>query len=158
MNERELELAKKVADNIIQFGVHLMGVFPTVDDPEPGPGFIYTIGLATVDPPQPELIVFGMSPRTGGHVLNDLADRVTKKGERLQPYQNYDDVIVDYPVMLIPVDDSTEHLTWANAFFGLEEPVPALQMVWTDKAGRYPWEEGYDIDLRTQPLLGQPPQ
>jgi hypothetical protein len=34
--------------------------------------------------------------------------------------------------------------------------VRALQVVWTDRSGRYPWDAGYDVDLRAQPVLGHP--
>lgn len=145
----------KARELIAEHGVFLQGVFPNPG--EVGPTFVYTVGLHEAG--HPEIIEFGLPYKVAGPILNDLAAQI-RAGKVFWPYLEYLEVVADYPVIFIPVDDSSEHLTLANAFYGRPGagPIPALQMVFPDMAGRFPWEEDYDLDPRTQPLLGQPPK
>ena len=148
---------RKVADIIAEHGVFLQGVFPTKEDP-PGPVFVYTVGLTLQN--HPELIEFGLPYKYAGHILNDLAARVHQQGQTLEPYVEMDDEVADYPAKLIPVLDSTEHLTMANRFFAEMEPageVSAYQLVYPDAGARWPWDPGYSLNPVLQPLLGLPP-
>lgn len=143
---------------IAEHGVFLQGVFGD----EETPSFIYTVGLYSgmEVPKHPEFIVFGVPFDAGKGYMNDLAiDQVIKKEARFSPgvlpgFWN-DGALDGY---LLEVTDSREHLTMANRFFGESGPVPALQLFYPDKEGRFPWKEGYDLDPRVQPVLGLPPQ
>ena len=56
---------------------------PGCDCPQDdGPAFAYTIGLFGLG--HPELLIFGVDPRTAGEVLNDLGERV-RSGAALMP-------------------------------------------------------------------------
>ena len=47
-------------------------------------------------------------------------------------------------------------LAISNAFYGMVRP-PYLQVVWSDKNGRFPWEPGFQAAFdRMQPLLWLP--
>src|SRR3546814_6262313 len=35
--------------------------------------------------------------------------------------------------------------------------VEGIQVVWPDRAGRFPWDVDYDVERFPQPLLGKPP-
>jgi hypothetical protein len=57
---------------------------------------------------------------------------------------------------MIEVADSSQHLLGANRMYRAAggPPIPALQLVWADDAGRFPWDDAYISD--GQPLLGTP--
>ena len=59
--------------------------------------------------------------------------------------------LADGPAMpVLAVLDKTD-LTAVEAIYG---DVPALQIVWTDSAGRLPWEPGHANPRGSQRLLG----
>jgi hypothetical protein len=63
--------------------------------------------------------------------------------------------VANYDLQLIPVQDSSQHLTVANALYRNpgKQPIAALQVVFPDRAGRFPWQDGYGMRPETQPLL-----
>lgn len=137
-------------------GCVLQGVFGDAESPS----FTYTIGLHRV--PHPEFIVIGIPLETAAAYVVHLVDSVLKKGERFTPgvlpgfwEAKNDDIADGY---LLEVTDSSERLTMANRIAGTPDPVPALQLIYPDPHGRFPWKEGYDIDPRIQPIMGLPPQ
>jgi Domain of unknown function (DUF4262) len=86
-------------------------------------------------------------------------------GARLADGADYSpaDVLVDIcpaPLTLRPVESSwraTDGLLGiSNAFYGMVRP-PYLQVVWSDRNGRFPWEQGFHRTFdRMQPLLWLP--
>lgn len=152
--DRFLAYQQRILDTIAKHGVMLQGVFPHPDEEEPSPEFVYTIGL-TIYKEHPEIITFGLPFEVASVVLNDMARQV-REGRVYHAGEVLDDVFVDLDAMLIQVaDPTTPHLTQAYNLW--EDDLTALQLVSPDSQGRYPWEEGYDIDPRVQPLLGQAP-
>jgi hypothetical protein len=123
------------------------------DDPE----FGYTVGLTRYDG-HPELIITGVAQVETGHPLNLLGERI-RSGERFVHGDTVRGIAADRPVRLITVDAraSTEYLLHANALYRCpgRPPVPALQVVWPDCGGRYPWDPGCHV-ADMQPLLGTP--
>jgi len=146
------EHLSQVRQNILKFGWHVTGVLP-----EPGSlAFTYTVGLTRFQD-HPELIMLSLPNRQAQELLNILGGRV-RDGTRLEPGRLEAGVspIKDYPVWLIPVDDWVSHpLGVAKAIYGVE--ITALQVVWPDSSGRFPWEDGYNHVGCPQPLLGPPP-
>lgn len=142
-----------VVKAIAEHGVMIQGVFAGEDD-EPAPPFAYTVGLAMED--HPELIVFGLPMETAQAILNDLAiERVLKGRKNLTAGQELRDVVKNYPVRLVQVVDSSTHLTVANALFQQEpEPIAALQVVFPDRDGRWPWDPQCSPKVASMPLLG----
>lgn len=137
-----------VLDKIHTHKVMIQGVFPTQDDPDTI-GFSYTVGLSAHD--HPELIIFGLPMRMAQTLLNDLAFRVIDKNARFHAGQEIHDLIRDYPARLVEVADSTEHLTIANRIY--TAPVAALQVLYPDAEGRWPWDENSGVAL--EPVLGE---
>jgi hypothetical protein len=43
----------------------------------------------------------------------------------------------------------------AYARYGTDR-VRLQQVVWPDRAGRFPWEPGYEHDPQVQPVIGRP--
>ena len=114
--------------------------------------FAYTVGLSVAD--HPELVIFGLSPEISQGVLNQMAIPVVKKNVRWQPGPNDQIFGGGVTALLVEVTDSSEHLTVANAMFAVpgQGPLPALQIIYPDKMGRWPWEDGSTV--ASEPILG----
>jgi hypothetical protein len=120
------------------------------------PPFAYTVGLTGFG--HPELLVFGMSQLSACGVLNDLGERV-RGGQRLQAGMTLGFDNWPHRVRLLTVADSSPILFAANRAYQLpgSPPVPALQAVWDDKGGRFPWDPGYSVPVHVQPWIDLPP-
>jgi hypothetical protein len=124
------------------------------------PAFAFTIGHFYKQN-HPELIVIGLPAETAHKLLNIAVVKVVGAKERIEPYKKYKDFTEGLSVAFVPVgiEHYNEYLGYAGWFYGsMSMPFPALQMVWPDKSGKYPWEKGYDKQfLQLQPILGKMP-
>jgi hypothetical protein len=147
--ERMAELLEEQKANIERVGWAAVGVFPTTHDPPETPHFTYSVGFhETLD--LPEVIVFGLGAETGHSLLADVYER-GKAGETFEPGVRYDGFLVDYPVEFREVAAPRRPLNMARAHYRPDD-FPAMQLCWPDKAGRFPWEDGYDLPPHVQPL------
>ena len=126
------------------------------------PDYQYTIGFVHLD--HPELTMFGLAPDDGAAVLQHLFERV-RAGERFEPAAEVDHLVFGRPMRFLDVP--SEHYTEPRCVLAgiptyqahttgvLPEPA-ALQVVWADPAGRFPWEPGVDPSVRRdQPVLAR---
>jgi hypothetical protein len=117
------------------------------------PGFAYTIGLYQKFN-HPEIICFGLPMKLTGSLLNDACDLI-KEGQSLVPGQQYEDFLKDFTIQFLPINKAfyPDYFGTASNFYGNDD-YPALQFVWPDKKQFFPWEPGFNPDLkRKQPLL-----
>jgi hypothetical protein len=109
----------------------------------------------------PEIIVIGLPAETAHQLLNIAVVKIVGAKEKIEPYKKYSDFTEGLSVAFVPVDlkHYGEYLGYANWYYGsMSRPYPAVQMVWPDKVGKYPWESGYDQRfLQIQPILGPMP-
>jgi uncharacterized protein DUF4262 len=117
------------------------------------PGWVYTIGLHRAG--LPELILIGgLHPLDQHGLIDELARRMLA-GDVIEPGRIDSGVIEGFDVTYLEVlDTSSDWFTVANR---IQSGYRALQIVWPDHDDRFPWEDGYDIPLDDQPLLGLPP-
>ena len=115
------------------------------DDRRP---FAYTIGLT--EHGLPELVVTGVSPRRAARMLNRFAELFVQRGAPL-PGEKIP-MLGGALVEIIEVEHPDAHLYVAVAFYGSR--LRALQLVWADGRGRWPWAPGFSAGLRRQPVLG----
>jgi hypothetical protein len=138
-----------VTRNIQQFGLSVM-LFEGTDYL---PAFGYTVGLFEKYH-HPELITFGLSAKTLHETLN-IGGEMIKKGKTLEAQTSYPVFFEEASTTVLPVDprnvgDYFDYAIWYHQ----RSDFPCLQLVWTDRSGRYPWEAGFDKELRDlQPLL-----
>lgn len=116
----------------------------------PDTAFAYTAGLVLHD--QPELLVFGLDAITANGVLNELGDTLHRCDWRSLVAADTEIALrsLDVPVRLIEVIDKDD-MTIANELF---PDAPAVQVVWPDDHGSYPWDERYGLDHVHQPIKG----
>jgi hypothetical protein len=120
---------------------------------ERDPPFAYTVGLFGLG--YPELVVFGMDPGDSAGVLNDVGGRV-RDGERVIPGELLSFTNWPHRLHVLPLVNPAEVLFAANRFYRRpdHDPVPALQLVWDDREGRFPWEPDFAAPRWLQPLPG----
>lgn len=112
------------------------------------PPLAYTVGLTPRD--RPELVVTGLDPRPATLLLNDVAEyvldtAVPEPGETMR--------VDDGPVMeIVKVAEPTTHLLVATEFYG--KLTRALQLVYVDVRGHWPWCAEYTGGPGGQPVLG----
>lgn len=137
MDEERRKYFNLVRQTIAKHGVMLQGVGAGED----GPQFVYTVGL--IERAHPEVLVFGLPFPIAGSVLNEVAARV-RNGFHFEAGAFVHGLIEGYPMQFRTIDDSSTHLTVANALYrdATQEPVEALQLHWPSTDGRWPWEDG----------------
>ncbi len=124
---------------------------------EVAPPWAYSVGM-WLSCQAPELVLCGLPVENAASIINAIGARVAD-GAEFGP----DDVLEDVcpaPLTFRPVEPSWRAadglLAISDAFYGLVRP-PYLQVVWSDKEGRFPWERGFAAAFdRLQPLLWLP--
>lgn len=115
------------------------------DDRRP---FSYSIGLHRRG--QPELLVTGLPPRHATWLLNTFAKRISPRnpvaGERYS-------LPARARVEVVDVEQPDAHMGFTIAIEG--PAVRAIQLVWADDRGRWPWAPDFDGGDFFQPVLGR---
>jgi hypothetical protein len=108
-----------------------------------GPPFSYTTGF-WLNVNQPEVIMFGLKRDLAHDVLWDLF-RDFEKGQPLPDAASTDRVFGNLRAYAFPVAKRFygEYLGRSRWFYGSDD-FPCLQVVWPDRAGLFPWQEGFD--------------
>jgi Domain of unknown function (DUF4262) len=109
--------------------------------------YAFTIGLH--EHGLPELLVTGVSPPRAVRLLNSVARIATRDyapmpGDRIE--------LPAGPLLeVVSVDHPDAHMNMAVALYG---PISALQLVWADGRGRWPWAADFSDGRGRQPVLG----
>lgn len=111
-----------------------------------GPGFSFTTGF-WLNAQHPEVIVCGLKSEVAHDILWDLF-RDAKSGKPIAIGQRTLDVFGNFPAYAFPVAERfyADHLGWSRWFYA-GDSFPCVQIVWPDRAGVFPWEEGFDVTL-----------
>lgn len=119
------------------------GVSPLPADPEGTPRFAYTAGLER-SWDHPELIVVGVEWPQSLAVLEAAVERV-ERGETFAPGRRYAGLLPEGDAVFVEVGHAHRffNLTYARWLYGGAD-FRALQLAWSDVAGRFPWDEGYE--------------
>ncbi|WP_233716164.1 DUF4262 domain-containing protein [Mycolicibacterium vinylchloridicum] len=109
--------------------------------------FAYTIGLT--DYGVPELLITNVSPQRALRVLNGSAEHLLR-GVQLTAGQQF--TLCGCPMLeVVEVEHPDAHMGFAVALYG---PIRALQLVWADGRGRWPWAADFCDRESRQPVLG----
>ena len=110
--------------------------------------YAYTIGLH--DWELPELLITAVSPQRATRLLNAVA-RDALAGKDVPPGSQIK-VPAGPLIEIVEMSRPDAHLNFAVAFGGPE--IRALQLVWADGRGRWPWSAAFCDGRRKQPVLG----
>jgi hypothetical protein len=140
-----------VAQTIRKHGLFIQFVYG--GDGEPPPTFAYTVGLFGLG--HPELVVLSTGADAASRLLNHLGDRI-RAGENLMPGSllSFDDW--PHRVTVEELPNPGEIVLTANRHYQrpVEASVPAFQLTYDDKLGRFPWDPGYANAPDLQPRPG----
>lgn len=139
---------------VAKFGFTVQGVAGYDDD---DPEWAYTVGLWRTYG-APDLCLFGLDAEDMMGWLNDAAERVAK-GLRPAAGDTVDGIIDGFSLHVKPVDPGWHEGLFGQALHFSEEPepTPMLQLIWPDRNGRLPWDEGARARCREwQPRLWLP--
>jgi hypothetical protein len=127
----------KVASDVDAFGWHVILVAAS----DRAPQFAYTIGLFHTYQ-HPAVVVIGLTDAKAHEVLNIISAAV-KSGARYGAGDRVDGILVNYPsaFVVFPRSAYADYLGVARRFYAGDE-FTALQFVWPDSSGRFPWEAG----------------
>jgi hypothetical protein len=144
---------RHVLEDIEKFGWHIWQVSPGATDD----GFSYSVGMnKTLG--FPDVIVFGQKTKWQGDMIN-LIGREVREGRRFAFDEPVGGLIPDYKCILKPASSLQTFMyyaTWVSWYqehhLKSDEPTQVVQLVWPDKEGRFPWDEGWDGGY-LQPVL-----
>jgi hypothetical protein len=141
---------RKVRDDIARAGWSDIGVFPTKKDTTMP--FNYTVGLVEYD--HPDLVVMGV-PNSQGHTCLTTAVKLIEDGVKFRPNTFSDRILRGFNVAFVRVEDIHNNnypLSMLSRFYG---EVSALQIIWPDRHGRFPWHADFEVEFQgRQVLLG----
>ncbi|RWA17393.1 hypothetical protein MBRU_07125 [Mycolicibacterium brumae DSM 44177] len=114
---------------------------------DPRHAFAYTVGLHARG--LAELVVTGVTAERAVMLLNGIADYCVK---RVQPKPGETMTLPGGIAEFVQVRRPDVHLLNAIRIYGPE--VCALQVVWADRRGHWPWCPDFDGGRGSQPVLG----
>ncbi|GAA3697619.1 DUF4262 domain-containing protein [Gordonia hankookensis] len=116
----------------------------------PDCSFAYTSGMGLHS--IPELAVYGLDAWTSRELLNELGDIFHTYDWRDAVDRGVEIMVssLDVPVRVIEMIDKDDLVVTGELF----PDAPALQAVWADDFGKYPWDEGYALTELDQKLTG----
>jgi hypothetical protein len=144
------EAEKRIIEDVQKYGFHKA----LIEDDGYLPGFVYSIGFFKTYQ-HPEIIIFGLKTDVMNNLIHHVGEEI-KKGKRFLTGIDYEGFLSNYPIRFIEVDKEhySDYLGYCGWFYNQTFDFPTYQLVWTDKEGKYPWEEGFFEDWKfKQPIL-----
>lgn len=149
----ESDFDRRLLSGIETHGWYVLGV-PADDE---GPGFAFTAGLWG-NYNHPEIVMVGLDIDLMHHVLNIIGDAVKTGHQRFEDGRQYPELLEGYDCAFVEV--APEHFKeylGTDMWLYQRKPFEALQCVWPDKQGLYPWQDGFNPKWRElQPVLNTP--
>lgn len=145
------QIEQKIVDCVEEYGWFGLSVSPAANGDDPEEWFTYTIGLPKSHG-WPEIICFGL----GGDVAHGLlADAIAEcEARAVVPHAGLEltEVVNGYSALLIDGSSIPDHYfgsaIWYARRAGMQVPPARLQLLWPDKAGRFPNDPGCSDEVR----------
>ena len=116
------------------------------DPDQESPDFSYSTG-SYARTGFPEIIVFSLPKQVSHKILWDIY-RDLEAGNAPLPQKKISGVFGEHEAVFLPLhkDTYSEHLSW-NQWFYRGNDFPCFQLVWPDREGLFPWENGFDLSF-----------
>jgi len=140
---------EKFSEDIDKFGFTVLMLEAT----DYLPSFAYTVGLWK-NFKHPEVISFGLSVQNLQTLLNTVCELV-KEGKIMEQNKTYEDFFDSGKTEFIKVDERNiqDYFGMTIDFYNSRD-FQAIQLVWTDRNNKFPWETNFEENLKyRQPLL-----
>lgn len=142
--------------NIAEFGWHVVAIHVHSDKP----GFAYTVGLMETFA-HPELTLFGLKPKTTHRIFSVMVKEIGN-GVSFASNGRYSNILQGHDIFIQRIDE-TQHeyylgyAMWHRRHVGKLGTLDAVQVIWPDALGIFPWEPGFHEPNRSlQPSLWEP--
>jgi len=142
-------LERKLRADVKKYGWHVLNVFSD----EGGPGWSYSVGLYHTLR-HAEIVIIGLPSGIAHQLINDAGSQV-REGESFADGTLSTELLQGYSCTFRSVPRSVHESYFGRAIdFYDGQDFPVLQLVYPDREGRWPWEEGVTADFRAlQPVL-----
>lgn len=144
-----IQAEEKIKSDVKKYGWHV-ALFEETDNE---PSFAYSIGFWQTFG-HPEIIIFGLSLENLHTLINTAGEKI-KDSKKLEIHEDDFDFLEEFPVQFISVSSENfkDYFGYGMWFYNYQ-PFPALQLIWPDKNGFFPWHEGCDKKMKSeQPLM-----
>ena len=152
IDPRPSEIDPRVRRDIALHGWHVV----KVREDEVGPAHAFSIGLHE-SLGHPEVVATGPDLDVLHRLVNAVGEDV-RAGRRFEADRAYPGIVhgLDCRFRAVHPANYRDFLGYAGWYYGGAR-FPALQCLWPDPEGRWPWDPGFPATLaRQQPDLGQP--
>jgi hypothetical protein len=145
------EMRKKIRNNILKFGQHVVLVQASEGDPADFLPFVYTIGNHEAG--LPELLLIGAADGVYGRILNIVGDIQRERGTPFQ-FGELVDFTAALPARIIDAGQRgrDEYAVQAGVYYRRDD-IAIQQVLLPDQNGKYPGEAGCQPPYCDQPLL-----
>lgn len=149
MNKKAINLMN---EKIQRNGYTVIGVMEGEDTPS----FAYTVGLLETYN-HPELITLGLPANTASFLFKNVVESIIEKQMPIQNHIPYNQ-IANMPIEFISADTNkaSDYMIGFIDKYGNSRELKAIQLLWPDKQGFFPYEKEFDVGfLDLQPLLSK---
>lgn len=146
--KRSIRAIKEKINDVIERCGH--AVISTEADVPGGKTMVsYTVGLA--EKGLDEIVVYGLNPTVAVDFLNNAAEAARSPDFAID---EPNDAISNFPIVFKKIKSTVATGLMLQAQARKGGRITAMQAVWPDNLGKFPWDEGYDDSyLAIQPLL-----
>lgn len=117
------------------------------------PSFAYSVGLKE-NYNHPEIICFGLNTQILHEIINDVGGIIKTEG-KINNEKEYDNIFQNTRAKFLKIDERNieDYFGVAMKYYDSKE-FKGLQLIWTDRNNKFPWEEGFEEEFKfKQPLL-----
>lgn len=138
----------KINKEISQYGLSVIALEAT----DYLPSYAHSIGLGA-QYQHPEIIIFGLPATMMQGILNEIGAMI-KNGERIETDKNYDQFFENGLATFVAVDERNlgDYFGYAIDFYQ-GTAFSALQLIWTDRNYKFPWDEGFEAEFSFKQAL-----
>jgi hypothetical protein len=138
---------RTVLGHVEDYGWHIAGI--KADEQQETPPYAFSVGMYYTYE-VPELLVVGLPLQQSAPLINAMGELV-KAGKRFICETPRSDVMPGRSLLMRPVAPRhyRAELGYAVWFYGaLPRIFPCWQVIWSDPAGRFPWDAQADPQMR----------
>jgi hypothetical protein len=138
----------KINKEINQFGLSVIALEAT----DYLPSYAHSIGLGE-QYQHPEIIIFGLPVTMMQGILNEIGS-IIKGGERIETGKSYDQFFENGLATFVTVDERNlgDYFGYAIDYYQ-KTTFSAIQLVWTDRNYKFPWDEGFEAEFTFKQAL-----